>query len=357
MQMKQSLPAMLLLATLPWTAPQAQTYRYTGNMPMAKAMLDMMVVLGYVQRVPDAYSGSMWNTPGFGGLPGMSGIPGLGGLSGLSGMPLAMWGMPGMTGIPGMGGLPGMTGIPGMGGLPGMTGIPGMGGLPGMTGFPGMGGLPGMTGFPGMSGFPGANLPLSGLGANPGNWLSGAGNPMGAWMAPNSPTQNWAGGSPGQSSQATSPWNWSATSPPGRVDDERIQMSVQDLQALLETARKSDAVAPARVLPRTEPAPIAPPVNAGQAVQSTVGTPPIQSLDGVWRGANDEVLQVDGNQFIWTDKSGQATEGVFMLQGDMLYAKTPYSEQPAIYRVTATSDGFVAVMQPGDYRYEFKRAR
>lgn len=37
---------------------KAQTYRYTGNMPAAKMTLDMMEVMGYIQRVPDSQYGS-----------------------------------------------------------------------------------------------------------------------------------------------------------------------------------------------------------------------------------------------------------------------------------------------------------
>jgi hypothetical protein len=43
---------------------EAQTYRYTGNMPAAKMTLDMMEVMGYIQRVPDSqYGGGMQNSP------------------------------------------------------------------------------------------------------------------------------------------------------------------------------------------------------------------------------------------------------------------------------------------------------
>jgi len=45
-----------LLISVPET--KAQTYRYTGNMPAAKMTLDMMEVMGYIQRVPDAQYGS-----------------------------------------------------------------------------------------------------------------------------------------------------------------------------------------------------------------------------------------------------------------------------------------------------------
>jgi len=44
----------------PLSETSAQTYRYTGNMPAAKMTLDMMEVLGYIQRVPDSpYGGGM----------------------------------------------------------------------------------------------------------------------------------------------------------------------------------------------------------------------------------------------------------------------------------------------------------
>jgi len=69
---------------------QAETYRYMGNMPAAKMTLDMMEMMGYIQRVPDSsYGGGIpsWPMPGLNGLPynmgmqiplnGMSSWPGV----------------------------------------------------------------------------------------------------------------------------------------------------------------------------------------------------------------------------------------------------------------------------------------
>jgi hypothetical protein len=73
---------------------EAETYRYTGNMPAAKMTLDMMEMMGYIQRVPDSSYGGRtpsWPTQdllGFNGLPyysmgmqnplnGMSSWPGM----------------------------------------------------------------------------------------------------------------------------------------------------------------------------------------------------------------------------------------------------------------------------------------
>ncbi|MGF1644799.1 MAG: hypothetical protein ACFCUJ_14255 [Thiotrichales bacterium] len=331
-----TLPAIVLVlsAALPWTLASAQTYRYTGNMPMAKAMLDMMVVLGYVQRVPDHYPGS------YGYSPGIGAIPGLGALSS-------------------MGGLPGMGGWPGMPGMSGMPGMPGLGGWPGMGSLPGMGNLGGMSGLPmAMWGLPAMGSPMSAQGMNPGNWLNSAGNPLSAWGAQQgAPSPGWFGATPSQSPSSASPWNWGAQSPAGRGDGERIQMSVQDLQSLLDTVRKSEEGMRSPSFPASDPVRESLAAPALSQPATTGGQTPIGSLDGLWRGTNDDLLQIEGNQFTWTDKAGQATHGVYMLQGEMLYAKTAYSEQPVIYRVSMAPDGFVAIMQPGDFRYEFKRAR
>ncbi len=98
----------VLVLSTTLSAPAA-TYRYAGNNPMAKAMLDMMEIMGFIYRVPDSpYAGGMaygsgsdvWNPaslysgmtnpflfPGFGGmgslpyLYGMNGFPGANSLS------------------------------------------------------------------------------------------------------------------------------------------------------------------------------------------------------------------------------------------------------------------------------------
>jgi len=48
----------ILAQLVPASEAKAQTYRYTGNMPAAKMTLDMMEVMGYIQRVPDPQYGS-----------------------------------------------------------------------------------------------------------------------------------------------------------------------------------------------------------------------------------------------------------------------------------------------------------
>ena len=91
----------LLVALSPIAEVNAQTYRYIGNMPAAKMTLDMMEVMGYIQRVPDSQYG--------GGIPSsspmtsmMSPMSSLGGLPMSAGMMAIQNPWSGMSPWPGM---------------------------------------------------------------------------------------------------------------------------------------------------------------------------------------------------------------------------------------------------------------
>ena len=77
--MKRFLLALLLLFTVQ-TPAYATLYRYSGNIPMAKMMLDFMEVMGFIYRVPESsaaggrgYSpsaASLWGFPPGSLVPG-----------------------------------------------------------------------------------------------------------------------------------------------------------------------------------------------------------------------------------------------------------------------------------------------
>lgn len=93
------LPAILLLLCAVHSPAQATLYRYSGNMPMAKVMLDLMEVMGFIRRVPESSASvggghplsaaSLW---GFN--PGMMQIPVAGtnafSSTGLNALPLSL---------------------------------------------------------------------------------------------------------------------------------------------------------------------------------------------------------------------------------------------------------------------------
>ncbi len=90
----------------------AATYRYNGNAPPAKMMLDLMEAMGVIERVPDAdYGYRRWPVTSLWGLSPLSGAPSW---PGANPMLWSLMASPG--GFPGAAGYPGMTGgWPGMG--------------------------------------------------------------------------------------------------------------------------------------------------------------------------------------------------------------------------------------------------
>ncbi len=78
--MKRFLLALLLLFTVQ-TPAYATLYRYSGNMPMAKMMLDFMEVMGFIYRVPEssAINGQI-QTPPVATARAMPGAKGLNGI-------------------------------------------------------------------------------------------------------------------------------------------------------------------------------------------------------------------------------------------------------------------------------------
>jgi hypothetical protein len=90
----------LLALLVPIHESDAQTYRYTGNMPAAKMTLDLMEVMGYIQRVPDSQYGggsSSWPMASL-----MSPMSSLGGLPMGAGMMAMQNPWSGMSSWPGM---------------------------------------------------------------------------------------------------------------------------------------------------------------------------------------------------------------------------------------------------------------
>ncbi len=358
---KLPLNAALCAMAIATVAPaHADLYRYKGNMPMAKVMLDMMEALGYIQRVPDVYGGGAWGSPWS------------------SSLPLALWGLPSIYGLSG---LPWGSGLGGLSGLPGISGLSGLSGIPWGTG---------LSGLPGLTNPTALTWPYAPGATNPAQWMNNPYNPAATWSYPGTAGAYPQGNLPAPTAQAR-------RSEDKAPREDKIEISMKDLQALIETARRSNPPvilntptmvapgAPAMAAPQaTQPAPATAPEvpHASMAApEPTAGTHsthnppptsimpppapnaptatarPIDSLDGLWKGANNDLLNVDGMYFTWTDPNGQTTSGTFMLQGDLLFARTPFSDQPVVYRVTPIEDGFVATNEQANYRYEFKRVR
>ncbi len=108
-----------LVAALLLAAPAgAATYHYNGNMPMAKVMLDMMEVLGYVTRVPDPapYGATGWGRS-FAPWP-LTGLWGLGATPLTGGLNPVTAGVPGLSALPGQQAMTGWTGSAAQGVLP-----------------------------------------------------------------------------------------------------------------------------------------------------------------------------------------------------------------------------------------------
>ncbi len=108
-----------LVAALLLAAPAgAATYHYNGNMPMAKVMLDMMEVLGYVTRVPDPapYGAAGWGRP-FAPWP-LTGLWGLGANPLTGGLNPMTAGVPGLSALPGQQAMTGWAGSAAQGALP-----------------------------------------------------------------------------------------------------------------------------------------------------------------------------------------------------------------------------------------------
>ena len=111
-----------LLAVLTTGAASAATYRYNGNAPPAKMMLDMMEAMGVIERVPDGdYGYRRWPVTSLWGLsPLSSGAAGWPGANPMLWSLLSSGGMtPGGLGWPGTGVWPGVTSPGAWVGLPG----------------------------------------------------------------------------------------------------------------------------------------------------------------------------------------------------------------------------------------------
>lgn len=323
MTLKSLLSAVIVALCLSLPA-QARVYVYTGNNAMAKMMLDFLEAMGFIHRMPDRYAADLmrrYPAASWGGFPTSS-----------------LWGVSPSTGMSSLA-------------APMMLG--GMMQQPGQNN--GMSSLAAPMMLGSMMQQPGLNNGMSSL-ASPmmlGNMMQQQGgaydwSKMSHWplLSSNATTTS----SPWESSVDTLRYSEQFDSP--RYDDKngRVEMSVDDLQDLLDDRRHN---------PASEALPEHKRNNNDTAVkprQKRLASKGVDRLSGLWMGKNRDILTVTGNRFIWTDPSGKITKGTFRLQGDTMLVQAEGVNAPAIYKVRYSGDHLIATSQ-GGYSYEFTRSR
>ena len=215
--------------------------------------------------------------------------------------------------------------------------------------------------YPGLSGFPTTSL----WGLSPYGGMSSLAAPlaMGSMLS-----QPGFGGWPGMGAMGAQPWNGalgglsglyngigSLTTPttgplfggalPGGNGNGQIQMSVDELQRLLDSRRESGDAGGGSIT-----------TNRPKITSSGLATTTFDHLTGLWMGKNRDILTITGNRFIWTDPSGRITKGSFRLEGDRMLVRVDGATAPAVYRIQQSGDRMTATNQAG-FSYEFTRSK
>ena len=213
--------------------------------------------------------------------------------------------------------------------------------------------------YPGLSGFPTTSL----WGLSPYGGMSSLAAPlaMGSMLS-----QPGFGGWPGMAGMGAQPWNGAlgglnglyngvnngigSLTPPtsplsGGNGNGQIQMSVDELQRLLDSRRESGDSGGGSIT-----------TNRPTITSSADATTTFDRLTGLWMGKNRDILTITGNRFIWTDPSGRITKGSFRLEGDRMLVQVDGATAPAVYRIRQSGDRMVATNQAG-FSYEFTRSK
>ncbi len=222
--------------------------------------------------------------------------------------------------------------------------------------------------YPGLSGFPTTSL----WGLSPYGGMSPLAAPltMGTMLS-----QPGLGGWPGWGFMGAKPWNSGLsglsglyngfangignlaplTSPlSGSKGKGQIQMSVDELQRLLDSRRESGGTGEGTGT--TSKSTTASPEFAITSPELGLATTTSDHLTGLWMGKNSDVLTITGNRFVWTDPNGQTTKGSFRLDGDRMVVQVDGVGTPAIYQIQQSEDRIVATNKAG-FSYEFTRAK
>lgn len=277
-------PLLISIIVFVTSAPAlAATYRYDGDMPPAKMALDMMEVMGAIERVPDhpgysPYSAYGNRQKGFSGW-GNNGFPG--GMSSLYGLP--------MNNMGGMNALSGMSGMYNPWMMQGMNPAMSMQSM-----------NPAMTMPQGMNQF--------------GNMSQG--------MYPPAPAT-------GNGSSL-----WDTQGIQQQMSNGTLENKLDEVTRMLRNMQGQQNTQGQQAT--QYPATATQPQNAGT-----------NSIDGLWMSSGRDKLQVSGNRFMWTDAAGNTHQGSFSVSGNQITTRVPAYNSTMTYRYQLDGDRMLAETDNG----------
>ncbi len=298
--MRKSLTALIVGTCMVSNVQASDVYRYRDNMPLAEMMLKMMDLFGIVDRIPDPYLGT-YGDPRYDNL---------------------RYRNTNNEQLKFMRYLQMVQSLQNPGSNPGGFGDP----LGSMN----------PLGFTGM----GSNPLLSGMGTNPFSSLNGFNN-----MGNMANLGNLSGFNPGNPLARYS----NALPQPPRLMEDLATSLPGGIYTQNGYSHPSSAYPPYAQSPYSSP---------GARSSAPGSSTSVYGLDGRWRNANNELLMISKDRFVWENPAkGRNLMGFMQVDGNRITAHVSKMNSPIRFNYVLDGNGNVLnVIDPGNgQRYRFMR--